>query len=445
MHRVGQTARFVYRTYRRVQGIKLQKLTPRVAGDALARDCCTMGPLYVKLAQFISARKDVVDPEFAEALSVVQDSLPVTDIDPPRLKGYVFDEVPIASASIADVFRGTRQKDGRAVVAKKRRPGVKERIFADLPILMAVMLVASAVHVPGARNVYEMIQESRPMLTRELDFRQEAASATEFSMLFKEVPWIRVPRVIDASEEVMVSEFVKARRLADVKRPNPALAQRLMDLYMMMLERGLVHADPHPGNLGFLPDGDIVLYDFGAVLRVTTALRNQVAKLLSAGLAKDADTIVSSLEELGVLTVRPGQRTSVRRVLRKALNGNIHEELQNTAEFTAASNDTRVVRFGSTFVYLTRTLSLIEGACKELDPEFRYDYEQWIDAAGFLEGLTGMVRDAASMPATMQTMQNDLEEFQMRIIQEIDQGKQGLYRTLLTTGACLIFYVILLR
>lgn len=419
--RTVDTARFVYRTYRTLQSLKAKSLSPRAAGRLLAEDTGRMGPLYTKLAQFISARRDAIDPELADALAVVQDNVPIETVEaPPELPGYRVEPRPIASASIADVFRATHLRDKSVVAIKRRRQGVKESILTDLPLLLGVMAVLAIARVPGSLNMLELIRESRPILLTELDFRNEAAAASEFAALFRDVEWLVVPQVVAAHEDTMVSEFVPSKKIGDVMTPNPDLAQRLMDLYMMMLDVGFVHADPHPGNIGFLDGGDIVLYDFGAMLRVEGNTREKVARVLHAGIAKDAEGLLTSLESMGVLSIKSGQRTSVRRVLRRVLNGDVHEELKTSPEFFDA--DQRVVSFGTTFIYLTRTLTLIDGACRTLDPTFDYDYSRWIEAPA---PVLDIVRNAMSMPSTMHTMQSDMEEFQARILKEIEEAKAG--------------------
>lgn len=425
--RTVETARFVAHTYRTLHLLKARRIPPSVAGGRLAAGAAAMGPLYVKMSQFISARRDALDAEFVEALAVVQDRVPAAEeAQPPCMEGYVFDPVPIARASIADVFRGVRLADNATVVAKCRRAGVKEQVERDLPLLYNTMAAASLVNLPGARNMCELVRESESMVRAELDFRVEAAAQREFAGLMGDVPWVVVPRVVRATEEVLVSEYVPSRRVTEVAAPNAALATRLMDLYMSMLDRGFVHADPHPGNIGILPHGRIVLYDFGAMLRVEPDVKPKVAKLLQAGVTGDADGVTGALESLGVITIRANQRTAVRRIVRRLLadRAGVHRELQNSPEFAGSDTRTRVVTFGQTFIYLARTLTLIDGACRALDPDFTYDYEPWLDAHP-VDGAVDLLRSVASAPATMHTMQQDMEEFQMRIVEEIDQGKRG--------------------
>ena len=437
IQRTVETMQFVRRTYQTVHNLKCHRLAPRQAGETLAHEASMMGPLYIKLAQFISSRGDAVDPEFAEALSVVQDRAPLFDMlhtKPPYVPGYIVETRPIASASIADVYKGKEMSSGMHIVVKQRRAGVKDRVTTDLPLLLGIMWMASVFRVPGARNVYELVNESQTMLLSELDFKNESAAATEFRALYKDVSWLVVPRVMHATEDIMISEYVPSHNLGAIATPNPELAQRLMNLYMIMLETGFLHADPHPGNIGFLQHGGIVLYDFGAMLRVDPQIRGQVAKLLQAALVKDAESLLSSLEGMGVVSIKSGQRTSVRRALRRAIDGNMHEELQNSPEFTSTEN--RVVTFGATFIYLARTLSLIDGSCRRLDPAFTYDYSRWVDDRSMGVDVVEALRDVTSIPATMHTMHHDLEEFQVRIIKEIEDGKRtSLIMAVLAAGA----------
>lgn len=404
--------------------MKRGRISPSEAGHALAGAVSNMGPLYIKLAQFISARKDALDPAFADALAAVQDDIAVQDdAAPPAIDGYEVDPRPIARASIADVFRGRRTSDGAAVAIKRRRSGVKSTMTTDLPLLAGVMGVCGALGIPGAQNMHELIMQSWAMVVNELDFRNEAASIEEFRGLFADVEWVLLPRVWHASETVMIMEFLPARKLRDVRGPNPALARRVMDLYMMMLTSGLMHADPHPGNLGFCADGTVVLYDFGAMLRVDVATKEHVTQALQAGVTRDPGRMLAALENLGVLTVQPGQRSAVRRLVRRVLNGDVHAELRDAPEF--ASRNQRIVKFSTEFIYITRTLTLIDGICRTLDPDFEYEYARWVDAPNGLDTAMEVMQHAASLPSAVTTMQLDLEEFQMRMVQDISFFKHA--------------------
>ena len=415
-----QTASFVARTYHVLHRLKTAQTTPRRAGEEIAQEVCRMGPLYTKMAQFISARRDSIDAEFADALSLVQDRVPPgVCLTPPEVQGYIVESVPFASASVADVYRARRTADGAEVVIKKRRPGVKERIMEDLPLLKTVMDIAAVGKVPGAKNMADLISETQDMVLGEMDFSREALACRSFKDLFGHVSWLVIPEVLLADEDTLISVYQPAKKLDMVVTPNPPLATRLMDLYMMMLQAGKIHADPHPGNIGYLSGGRIVLYDFGAMVTVDASFGDAMARVLHAGITKNADGVMTALEDLGAIRVEPGNRPSVRRLVRQLLSGaDLHQKLSASPEFT--DGDKRIVRLGTEFIYLVRTLALIEGTCKVLDPDFSYDYAAWVPEN---DGMLDALRDVASLPSAVLTMQSDMEEFQTRVFAEVDSMK----------------------
>lgn len=430
MHRGVATVRFVARTYGTLRDLKHRRVAPAVAGRRIAGDVAAMGPLYVKMAQFLASRRDALDPEFADALAVVQDRVPPGG-EAPTVEGFDVGEL-VGSASIADVYRARRRADGADVAIKRRRPGVSERVREDLPLLRGVMGAAAAAGLPGAANVAELVREAEPVLLGELDFRLEARAQTRFRRrMHATAPWLVVPRVLAASEDTMVSHYVPSRRLGEVLGPNPALATRLMDMYMRMLEEGVVHADPHPGNVGVLPDGRVVLYDFGAVLEVPESTRRLATGVLAAALSRDADGVVGALEGMGVLRVAGGRRVAVRRLVRAVLAdpAAMHTTLADDPEFAQQG----LVRFSREFLYLTRTLALVDAACRSLDPDFAYDFGRWAAPAP-TAAARRLLEDTAAMPAAMHTMQRDMEDFQCRVLAELEEGKRGAARAV---AACL--------
>jgi predicted unusual protein kinase regulating ubiquinone biosynthesis (AarF/ABC1/UbiB family) len=380
---------------------------------------------------------------------MVQDQCRVSSADaeaPPVIEGFAVHPDPIAVASVACVYRARRISDGLEVAIKRIRPGVRQQIEEDVPLLMGVMAFAAKLGAPGALNMYELIRESREMLMGELDLRQEARAAAEFRIKMGDVTWVVVPRVVALKHECLVMQYVPSHKVSTVKGPNPALARRLMDLYMIMVRSGFVHADPHPGNLGILSGGRVVIYDFGAMLRVDgDVVGASVAKVLQSAVTKDVDGLIRALEEVGVMTVDRGRRVAVRRVLRRALAGEVHQELQNAPEFV--DSEKRVVRFGTAFIYLARTLTMMTSACRTLDPGFEYDYSAWIpvdQAGGGLSMAANVLRDASAMPATMMTMHSDMEEFQSQILGEIEAGKQAATRVCLVTIVALMLSTMMM-
>lgn len=383
--RLARISKFAISTIAKTQLLSRKAITPRHFGAWIAADAIALGPLFVKLVQLASARSDVLDPELVEALSVVQDEVIFDGIQRPEIAGYVVDAEPLKSGSVASVWMATRASGGGRVVVKKLHEGVRETFERDLPTLVGVLRAATAARAPGADNFYEIVSESVDMLLREADLSLEAAAMTEFRS--RAPAGIVVPRVIEASTDYIVEEYVPSRKISSVKGPNPALARRLMLFFATsILEIGIVHADMHPGNVGVTPTGGIVLYDFGAVVE-TTRLRASLGKLVTTLAARDLEGFVGSLQKIGVIDAGRGSDTyRVVRILEGLLElptEDFHVSLSQQPEFSDSSGR-RLVRFNPEAVYLLRSLNMVEGTCRTLDPDFSYE-TYWNESGGLRE------------------------------------------------------------
>lgn len=421
--RALRIARYVWTTSTRV------KLIQRGSGDAarhardLVRDTAEAGVLFVKMAQFISARSDIVrDPAVLDALATLQDAVPADDEPPPVVPGVRVDPLPIASASVAQVYKGVRLEDGQTVAVKRVRRGVRERIDEDLPLLLGVLRLAKLADLAGAANMLEIVHECAPMLLSELDLRVEARAQTAVGHTLGRARrgLVVVPDVYDATETTMVSQFVASRKITDAL-PNPWLARRLFELYVrMVLQAGIVHADPHAGNIGVRSDGALVLYDFGATVDVGSA-KAHVAKLLAALATRDLDGALHALADMGIIRDDPASASRVRRAapkLRKMLANpdTFHEDLAKLPEF--ASNDDRVFTLTSQYVYLIRSLVIVQGHVGYHDPDFELDvylrkYEDLIEDTVDVPPWTvarDIARDVMSMPASLRSMEASVSD-----------------------------------
>jgi len=201
------------------------------------------------------------------------------------------------AASIAQVHRAKLQ-DGTPVVLKVRRPGVREKIEADLRLLRRVAELIES-EIPEARRYRpsEIAEQFAKSLEREADFVTETRNIERFAQNFAGDPYIVIPRIYPewTSDVLLVQEHVEG-----IPATNPAavqaagldrkvLAARGVDAFLkMILVDGFFHADPHPGNVFYLPGNRIVIIDFGMVGRLSPQRRGQVIDLLG-GLARMAE------------------------------------------------------------------------------------------------------------------------------------------------------------
>ncbi|MBE0454713.1 MAG: phosphotransferase [Roseovarius sp.] len=287
-----------------------------------------MGPTFVKLGQVLATRVDLFEPEWIAEFGKLQDSAPAASYAgilqqltedlgaPPEEVFATFNPEPLAAASIAQVHRA-RLEDGSEVVVKVRRPGIRPIIEADLRWLARLAELAEG-ESPELRafRPQEVVRQFTQSLRRELDFAGECRNAEHIAENFSGYtdqdeltgdipveaapepsaarPIIIIPRVYWqwTGERVCVQEFIagiSGRKLADVDQAGldrKILARRgARAVLKMIVEDGFFHADPHPGNVFYLPGNRVAFIDFGMVGRLTEERRDQLIRLL-LGLVK---------------------------------------------------------------------------------------------------------------------------------------------------------------
>jgi ubiquinone biosynthesis protein len=264
-----------------------------------------LGPTFVKLGQMLSTREDLLPPAWTTELARLHSDVapvPFDDLLPQieqalgRSPFEVFAHVerePYAAASIAQIHRA-KLAGGTPVVLKIRRPGIDAKIDADLRLLdrLAHLIEREMPEVRRYRPV-QVVGQLRGSLERELDLAVEARNTERFARNFADDLDILVPRVYLewTSSTMIVQEHIEGIRGNDLAAIDSAgldrkvLAARGVDAVLkMILVDGVFHADPHPGNVMYLPDNRIALIDFGMVGRLSPARRGQIIDLL-AGLA----------------------------------------------------------------------------------------------------------------------------------------------------------------
>jgi len=266
-----------------------------------------LGPTFVKLGQMLSTRDDLLPPKwtaelahlhsraapvpFDELLPVIERAIGAADVF------LDLEREPFGAASIAQVHRATLV-DGTPVVLKIRRPGIEAKVEADLRILgHLAQLVESELPEVRRYQPIRVVEEFRRSLLRELDLAAEARNIERFARNFKDDPYILIPRVFPqwTSAAMNVQERIEGiagHDSAAIERAGldpRLLAQRGADSVLkMILVDGFFHADPHPGNVLYLPGNRIAMIDFGMAGRLAPARRNQIVDLL-AGLARHDD------------------------------------------------------------------------------------------------------------------------------------------------------------
>ncbi|MDT3776741.1 AarF/UbiB family protein [Nitrospira sp. MA-1] len=275
-----------------------------------------LGPTFVKLGQILATRPDLFGPEWISEFEKLQSQAPQLDFEElrPQIEEDLgapledlFAEVdtkPLAAASMAQVHRATL-KDGTKVVLKIQRPGIREKIEADMRLLTHVASLAeNNVSELATYHPQKVVQQFVKSLQNELNFMTEGQNAEQVSANFEDNDQVVIPKIYWewTKERISVQEFVEGIPGVNIQ----AIDQARMDrkrlartganavLKMIMVD-GLFHADPHPGNFFILPGERIAFIDFGMVGRVSEIRRQQIMRLLQALLQNDAEGLCSIL------------------------------------------------------------------------------------------------------------------------------------------------------
>jgi len=275
-----------------------------------------LGPTFVKFGQILAGRADLLAPEWTAELSRLHSRVPAVPFEQlrPQLREDLgaepealflrFDTKPLAAASIAQVHRATLQ-DGTEVVVKVRRPGVDAIIEADLRLLeRAAVVVEQEWPELKPYRPRQLVQQFARSLRRELDLAAECRHAERVSANLATLPDIVIPRVHWAwtHERVNVQDFVTGvpgTRLDELSAAGldaRLLARRgAQAVLKMVIEDGFFHADPHPGNVFYLPGNRVAFIDFGMVGRLSHRRRDDLLRLLLGLVERQPRAVVDVL------------------------------------------------------------------------------------------------------------------------------------------------------
>lgn len=353
-----------------------------------------LGPTFVKLGQVLATRVDVFPPHWIAEFEKLHSQVPAVPYErlhpdlvaaikgEPSVVFASFDPVPLAAASIAQVYRATL-KDGTRVVVKMRRPGIEEVIRADLRIMEhAARLLESEVPDSRRYDPVQIVSQFRRSLNRELDLAKEARNIEQFAHRFSDDPLVQIPKVyweftndrVNVQEEIIGLAGVAPDKLRAQGLDPRLLAARGADTVLrMVLEHGYFHADPHPGNVLFLPDNRIGMIDFGMVGMLTRSRRNQIVDMLHALTRKDEQALLQVLLDWSGESVLDEDRLAydVAELLQNYDDLQLKDvkigDLLN--DITAIMRDNDLV-LPADLTLLFKTLITLEGLGQQLDPEF---------------------------------------------------------------------------
>ncbi len=355
----------------------------------------SLGPVYIKLGQWLSSRADILPQPYLEELAKLQDKVPSApfeqvkpiiekDLGPITEKFDTIDPNPVSGASLGQVYRGSIS--GQQIVVKVKRPGIEKVVEEDLKVLKKILPIAlrfvdSNLHFSAKAMLSQFIET----IHEEMDYTVESSNLKKIKQDMKKSKNVVIPSVYDeySSENVLTMEYLPGIKITNVD----ALDQKGIDrrqlvidvhkvFFTMLLRHSLFHADPHPGNISVTDNGKIILYDYGMVGRLDDETRLRLIRLYLALVEKDPPRTVNAMNELGMLTpdfnrtvIEKGIELTVR-----AMHGKKPDEMEVQSLMELANKTMSKFPFvlPKNLALYMRMASIIEGIYKQHKVDFKF-------------------------------------------------------------------------
>ncbi|WJX71166.1 hypothetical protein P8452_55189 [Trifolium repens] len=346
-----------------------------------------LGPAYIKIAQAISSRADLIPPSYLNELSLLQDRISPfsTEVAFNMIEQElglslveIFSEIspePVAAASLGQVYQARLRRTGQVVAVKVQRPGVQAAISLDILILR---FMAGLVRRAGKLNtdLQALVDEWASSLFREMDYNNEASNGIKFRNLYGSIQDVVVPLMYTeyTTRKVIVMEWIEGRRLSEVK-----------DLYLIevgvycsfnqLLECGFYHADPHPGNLLRTSDGKLAYLDFGMTGEFKQELRDGFIEACLHLVNRDFDALATDFVTLGLLPPTT-EKEAVTKALTGVFQNAVSKGVRNISFGDLLGNlGTTMYKFKfripSYFSLVIRSLAVLEGIAVGFNPDYK--------------------------------------------------------------------------
>ncbi len=363
--------------------------------EVLLDSLLTLGPTFIKLGQLLSTRPDILPAEYIDVLSSLQDDVPPAPWEESRRVieaelGDVddafddFDRDPISGASLGQVYTATHEGDPVAV--KIRRPGIEDLVEADLRVIRwSLPLVRRFIGQGRAFSLENLADEFAKTIRQEMDYSRERRILEEIRGNFADTPEILIPKPIEerSGPRVLTMEYLPGTKINDVETldrkgiDRTELATTLQRVYLQMIvDDGVFHADPHPGNLAVTDDGKIIFYDFGMSGTVEPFIQEKIIDFYVAVANQDIDAILDTLIEMGTLSPE-ADRQVMGEVMELAIADARGEDIeqyrvQQIIEQVESTIYEFPLRLPRNLALVLRVATVVEGVCVTLDPDFDF-------------------------------------------------------------------------
>lgn len=416
-----------------------------------------LGPTYIKFGQAFSDREDLLPAELIIELKKLQDKVKPEELD---VQQWVADElnikpedyfshidpVPIASASISQVYTAVLTT-GEKVIIKVKRPGIREVVEADLLIMRDfARLLVNYNETFRKINLVQVLEAFEKAIINELSFLREESNMEQFARNFKGhaklYPVLPYPDL--SNDNMLCMEYIAGLKITDrealVKEgfDPKEIAATGLDLYMtQVMEHGFFHADPHAGNLFVLPSAQIAFIDFGSMGSMMPSDKELLENFIAHFMAKDAKRLIPTIKKMAVRFNIIDEKKLERDIhgVFELLSGNSLADIDVKVilkSFSTVLNDNEILMPEHIYL-LVRGIVLIEGIGRKLDPEMnivesmrpyvakiikrRLSPEYLIDKG--IETLRIFGEGLTEIPENIKNIVTKLDNGELKIVQEI--------------------------
>jgi len=354
----------------------------------------TLGPLFIKLGQWLSTRADLLPQPWLEEFTKLQDDVPPAPFEEIKpiiekelnckiVDAYEYFGECISGASLGQVYKA--RYNGMDVVVKVNRPNIEAIIEEDINILKRLLpLVTKFIDKNISFTLESMFNQFVESIYEEIDYRIEAENLLRIKDNLKGEPII-IPDLIKerSTKKVLTLGYIPGIKITDVKAldniniDKTRLVITIHRLFFkMLLKHDIFHADPHPGNLAVTQDGKVILYDFGMVGRLNQQTRLKLIRLYLALINKDPSRTVDILLSLNTLAP-DANRYVIEKAIElsiKALYGTKVDEMEVKA-LTELANKTMSkfpFRLPKELALYIRMATILEGIYLSLNVDFKF-------------------------------------------------------------------------
>ncbi|WP_265108796.1 ABC1 kinase family protein [Halosolutus halophilus] len=388
---------------------RVDPATHRHRAEVLLESLLTLGPTFIKLGQLLSTRPDVLPPEYIDVLSALQDEVPPADwveakrvledeLGPVEERFVEFDTDAISGASLGQVYRarvdgqvevrddGTAREVVHDVAVKIRRPSIEDLVEADLRVVRwSLPILMYFVDDSRAFSLENLADEFAKTIREEMDYEREATMLSEIRENFDDDDRFVIPRVIESHSgpRVLTMEYIEGTKINDVAEldrrgiDRTAIAENLQRSYLqMIIDDGVFHADPHPGNLAVTDEGRIIFYDFGMSGRVDEFVQEKIVDFYIAVANQDIDAILDALIEIGTLSPE-ADRGVMAEVMELAIEDARGQDIEQyrVQQIVGQIEDSIYefpFRLPKNLALVLRVATVVEGVCVTLDSNFDF-------------------------------------------------------------------------